>query len=92
MRFPTLLTTLAVCAATTAHAQQIYVPADYQCSVQILVAVDRGMPPGMRDLEPARLSCMGLTQVHMMMTDPEMNTAQTRRAVESVFRREGLTR
>ena len=92
MRIPALLTTLAICAGTTAQAQQIYVPADYQCSVQILVAVDRGMPPGLQDLEPARLSCIGLTQVHMMMTDPEMNSAQARRAVESVFRREGLTR
>ena len=92
MRISILLASIGFCAAGAAQAQQLYVPADYQCSVQILVAVDRGMPSGLDDLDPTLLSCMGLTQIHMAMTDPEMNSAETRRAVESVFRREGLAR
>ena len=92
MRFPALLTCFALGAGVAQAQEQIVVPADYRCSVQILVAVDRGMPSGLGELQPERLTCLGLAQVYTAMTDPEMTTSQARRAVEAVFRREGLSR
>ena len=90
MRRTALLCILGI-FCTSAHAQTGQDAGN--CSTQILAAVIVDMPPNTRDLDPRRLSCLGLAEVYFIQTGPGFERDfDRRREIEAVFRREGLTR
>lgn len=81
----------AVLATSSATAQGDRT--DTTCSSQMLRTVIVDMPPGTRDLDPRRLSCLGLAQVYFIQTSLlNDRDHDARHRIEAVFRREGLTR
>lgn len=70
------------------------------CAQSILRDVARQLPRiHLSDLDPRQLSCSGLTQVYFILQDNTRGFGGTipasfrqRQRVETVFRREGLTR
>jgi len=90
MRLAAILCILVVfCTSANAQTDRNAV----NCSEQILAAVIIDMPPNTRDLDPRRLSCLGLAEVYFIQTGPGNDRDfDRRREIEAVFRREGLTR
>ena len=90
MRFAIMA--LAACfAAAGATAQGDRT--DFTCSSQLLRSVVADMPVGTRDLDPAALSCLGLSQVFFIVSSHERTgDYEQRQQVRAVFRREGLIR
>lgn len=85
---PTLVA--AVLAASPAAAQGDRT--DYSCSTQMLRTVIVDMPPGTQDLDPRKLSCLGLAQVYFIQTSLlDDRDHEIRLRIQAVFRREGLT-
>ncbi|MEQ8367028.1 MAG: hypothetical protein RIB61_10000 [Roseicyclus sp.] len=84
-----LVLTLALAAApasATSHQDG--------CSSQLLATVELQMPHVGRDLDPADLSCNGLTRLFLLLTSPPDDVApftRQRQDIIAIFRREGLT-